>query len=350
MPSTSVLRRRAFGTILSVLALSSYLAIGRALPARATSNCYWDYSTDPDTWLVVLPNEDGTYVSGFAPGAGSDVDLNLTPFNCTGGFTSATVNANTVAIVSAYGSTNQTLTLTDVGLFGGTLTINLNAGTEDRFVLKGGSGADTLAADRASLSGVENTVVDGAAGDDTLLGTSGADTLVGGEGADTLTGGDGADVLVGGPGADAMACGAGTDEVSYAGAFGQVTATLNGTGEGGDALGDTSVACELLRGSDYIDTLNGTSAADVIYGGSSGDTINGGRGNDTLYGEAGMDVLNGNGGSDTLSGGEDNDSLLYGGGTDTLDGGAGINNCEGYTGSATGSKKFGRVTYSNCSI
>lgn len=349
MLSQFSMRRRRFGVVTLTLAVTTLLGIGGALPAHAVNTCAMNTSTVPPTFEIVLEDVNASYTTAFSSSGVSDVDLNLVPFNC--GFTSVTVTSADLAIFSVYGSTDQKVTLENVGIFAGVIDVRLNYGSDDWLVLRGGPGADTLSVTRALLTRVEVLSLEGAGGNDTLQGGAVPANLFGGEGDDVLTGGVDLDLLEGGPGADTMDCGGGSsDSLSYQMASAAVVATLNGTGSGGEALGDTSVGCEILYGSDHIDTLKGTAAADRIFGGAGGDTITGGRGTDHLYGEGGGDVLNGNGGGDFLFGGNDNDSLEYGGGIDVFNGDAGTNSCEGYTGSTTGSKKYGRVTYYTCSI
>jgi Ca2+-binding RTX toxin-like protein len=115
-------------------------------------------------------------------------------------------------------------------------------------------------------------VVQGGAGDDTLLGTAGSDDLDGSAGSDELYGGGGDDSLAG------------------------------GAEDGG---------------------------ADTLEGGDGSDSLRGGAGGDTLRGQAGRDTIGGGGGSDTLSGGEDNDALSGGTGLDTLSGGPGDDALDG---------------------
>ena len=66
-------------------------------------------------------------------------------------------------------------------------------------------------------------MLDGAEGDDTLIGGGGADTLIGGAGDDVLVGGGGTDIIDGGDGIDTN---------SFAGIGIGVTATLNADGSG----------------------------------------------------------------------------------------------------------------------
>jgi len=98
----------------------------------------------------------------------------------------------------------------------------------------------------------------------TLIGTAYDDHLVGGAGNETLTGGMGNDTLEGGPGADVLDGGDGVDIASYAGATAGVTASLDGSHQSGDALGDTYISIEGLEGSAFNDALYGSSGNDVL--------------------------------------------------------------------------------------
>lgn len=93
-----------------------------------------------------------------------------------------------------------------------------------------------------NLAAIKAAVLNGGAGNDTLVGYATDDVLNGNDGADTLSGGDGADTLNGGIGADA------------------------------------------LKGENGNDILNGGADADNLQGGTGNDTFDGGTGNDTLIG------------------------------------------------------------------
>jgi len=152
-------------------------------------------------------------------------------------------------------------------------------------------------------NGVANRL-EGGKGNDYLDGLSGNDTLIGGDGTDTLKGGAGADVLNGG---------AGIDTASYAGSTSRVVVRLwNGTGEGGDAQGDTLTGIENLIGSDWNDSLIGADGvANRLEGGKGNDYLDGLSGNDTLIGGAGNDTLKGGTGNDTLDGGAGADVFVF---------------------------------------
>jgi Ca2+-binding RTX toxin-like protein len=102
--------------------------------------------------------------------------------------------------------------------------------------------------------------------------------------------------------------GSGTrDCTDYNSASGAVTVDLGtGKGSGGEAQGDTYVSIELVRGSDFDDTLIGNSDANTLDGKEGSDVLIGGGGMDTLYGDAG---------TDTYSGGGDADNFVFNYGT-----------------------------------
>ncbi|MGK9171287.1 M10 family metallopeptidase C-terminal domain-containing protein [Inquilinus limosus] len=127
------------------------------------------------------------------------------------------------------------------------------------------------------------------------------DTLDGGEGSDTITGGNRDDVLIGGAGADALDGGDGVDTADYSQSSTGVTVNLwNGTGQFGDAAGDTVVNVENLVGSANIDVLIGNDVDNVLIGGGGEDTLDGANGSDMLDGGAGKDRIRTGGGSDVI--------------------------------------------------
>lgn len=154
----------------------------------------------------------------------------------------------------------------------------------DQTIIIGTDGDDTLsgaAADETVQAGQGNDILFGRYGDDQLFGGSGHDRLEGGQGNDRLFGNAGRDVLLGGDDRDVLLGGAGNDRL---------------LGEDGN---------------------------DVLKGGTDNDVLIGGEGRDRLYGEEGNDVLLGSEGEDSLYGGEGQDRLVGGGGADLLSGGQG---------------------------
>ena len=120
------------------------------------------------------------------------------------------------------------------------------------------------------LATVNQMVLQGTAGNDTLVGTAIDDTLDGLGGNDTLSGAGGND-------------------------------TLNG-----DADNDT------LNGGEGNDTLNGGTGTDTLQGNNGDDILDGGDGLDTLFGGAGNDILSGGiGANDYMTGDAGNDIYLF---------------------------------------
>ncbi len=175
------------------------------------------------------------------------------------------------------------------------VTVNLADGT--------GSGGDAEVDTLANVEHLEGSDHDDTlTGDDNgnrLAGLGGADRLDGAGGDDSLDGGDGNDVLEGGAGADSLDGGAGSDTAAYRSSSAAVTVNLaTGTGNGGDAEGDTFVNIENLESSDHDDILTGDDATNSLLGGAGNDRLEGGNGNDFLEGGAGADSLDGGAGAD----------------------------------------------------
>ncbi len=211
-------------------------------------------------------------------------------------------------------------------------------------VLNGFAGNDTLigGANTDSLDGGEgNDQLLGQGGDDTLAGGEGLDTLLGGAGRDSLSGGDGndrlngqggADTITGGLGNDCLIGGDGIDLLVEAGDvhFTLRPTTLRGLGndrlaqfEKGLLTGGDGANVLDASGSNLLVTLIGGGGDDLLQGGSRSDSLDGGDGSDTLLGNDGHDSLSGGLGNDLLLGGTGNDRLTGDAGQDTLNGGNG---------------------------
>ena len=182
------------------------------------------------------------------------------------------------------------------------VTVNLATGT--------GQGGE---AEGDTLKGIEEVWafdhadhLTGDAGDNRLNGRGGDDTLEGGAGDDRLSGDMGADVLDGGEG---------HDTVDYWGSDTGVTVNLaTGTGQGGEAEGDTLKGIEEVWAFDHADHLTGDAGDNRLSGRGGDDTLEGGAGNDNLQGDDGDDNLHGGAGADRLNGGDGHDDwALYGG-------------------------------------
>lgn len=230
------------------------------------------------------------------------------------------------------------LTLTDTQLTGhGTDVIDVSV---EAIRLTGDAGANLFDASAFTRFGVH---LDGAAGNDTLLGGSKTDSLVGGDGVDevrqTVSGNATLSNTLLELGTSPNKVSDGLSSIERARLTGSATAnrldatsfggsvTLDG-GSGNDSLFGGVGADLILGGADH-DSLLGNGGNDTIGGGTGNDNINGGAGDDGLAGQDGNDTITGGTGNDTILGGADNDSLRGGAGRDLIQGGTGRDNING---------------------
>jgi serralysin len=167
--------------------------------------------------------------------------------------------------------------------------------------------------------------ISGDEGNNILSGTSGADTMFGFGGDDTFEGSAGSDMIDGGAGVDIVSYDQSSDPI-YADLL------LSGVNSGPDAVGDTFIFIENLRGSAGTDDLRGDGGANMIVGGLGNDFIMGRDGDDNLIGSRGNDILSGGNGADVLNGGIGNDRLVAGAGNDRLVGAQGDDTLIGSSG------------------
>lgn len=190
-----------------------------------------------------------------------------------------------------------------------------NLDNQDKVIVHGNAGDDTLIADGAA--NVSQITLNGGDGDDVVIGGKGQENLFGEAGNDTLEGGAGRNVINGGAGDDVIR--------DADGSIGQgdvgndtIVGASNDVIQAGD--GDDRVTAGL---STQVDAGNG---ADTILGGhgtSNGANINAGAGDDVFFGQTGNLLFNGGAGNDALhwdmSGDISSNTLLDGGaGQDTL--------------------------------
>jgi Ca2+-binding RTX toxin-like protein len=373
------------------LTYSSTLANGAALPAWLTFNAAT--RTFNGTPVAASPGVLAVRVTATDSGglsAQSDFNLSVGQ-HLRGTNSSDTMNYSTSTFVGVPlidgGAGNDTITGSagnDI-IVGGAGTDNLigGAGNDtflisgtdagyDRFegdvgydVIQGSSGDDTIR--MYNYSGVATVEkIDGGGGYDIIAGTASSDTLDfsttelvgiamidGGAGNDTIIGSIGNNVIVGGAGTDNLIGSAGDD-----------TFLVSGTDAGydrfeGDAgfdviqgsTGDDTLRMYNYSGAATVEKIDGGGGYDIIAGTASSDTldfsttelvgiamIDGGAGNDTIIGSIGNNVIVGGAGTDNLIGSAGDDTFLISGtdaGYDRFEGDAGYDVIQGSTGDDT---------------
>ncbi|WP_338845590.1 calcium-binding protein [Massilia sp. W12] len=183
---------------------------------------------------------------------------------------------------------------------------------------------------------VKNFVLDGAGGNDLIIGGKGDDEIRGGAGDDKLYGGAGDDsflLITGGDknGLDLFVGGDGVNTIKGGWSY-DVLHVMN--------------HLENLQNIQVLDGGDGTASYNTVLGTAQDDyldfshmvvknfVLDGAQGNDAIYGSKGDDVIRGGAGNDKLNGGAGDDTflLITGGdknGFDYYDGGAGFNVIKG---------------------
>jgi Ca2+-binding RTX toxin-like protein len=239
-----------------------------------------------------------------------------------------------------------------------TVVISGTEAANDRLIVNGLGGNDTI--DASTLAaGVIGLTIDGGAGNDTITGSQGADTLDGDDGNDKVTGGlgnDFADLGAGddtftwnpGDGSDTVLGGTGNDTLVFNGSNAAEIMQITANGPNAVLTRDVGNITMTLNGIEHIQ-LNATGGTDSIFvndltgtgvtqvaidlsgtvGGKSGDgaadtvTVNGTNGDDNIkvVNSGGSIVVNGLAAQVTISHAEAGDSLVINGlgGNDTID-------------------------------
>ena len=183
------------------------------------------------------------------------------------------------------------------------------------------------------------------------------DRFFGTDGNDMFNGGIGDDFFISSRGNDTYKGGKGIDQASYAGDSAGVTVKLaSGTATDGFGNTDTLAGIEMLRGSQFADTLVGNAGRNIFRGLDGNDTLNGAKGRDEVRydldegfgGTSGVKVnlktgtaTDGFGATDTLKNFEDvrgsdfRDIITGSGGRNKLDGKAGNDKLTGLGGKDT---------------
>ena len=142
--------------------------------------------------------------------------------------------------------------------------------------------------------------LNGASGNDVMVGTAGKDKINGSNGNDVMCGGADDDTLQGSNGSDTLFGESGHDKLLGS----NNNDTLDG-GLGNDQL-DGSNGNDFLIGRTGNDKLTGGNDSDIACGGADNDTVDGGSSNDRMDGGIGTDIMKGGFGSDVCVNGETN--------------------------------------------
>lgn len=196
--------------------------------------------------------------------------------------------------------------------FAGDDQINGNGGGDLGFpdFYRGGSGNDTFTGSSAGVDEVVFTDAQQAMTVDLQTGTATGegtdvlneiDSVTGSTFGDTLNGSSEDNGFAGGPGNDVIDGRAGDDTVIHFGSGPVIVDLAAGTvtGEGNDTLAG-------------IENVWGTSGNDSLSGDDLANYLDGGEGDDQLFGLGGSDLLDGWNGTDTLDGGDGLDRCLNG--------------------------------------
>jgi Ca2+-binding RTX toxin-like protein len=209
---------------------------------------------------------------------------------------------------------------------------------------------------------IVDTVINGGAGDDSIIAGRGNDRIDGGSGADELFGGDGNDTIT----VDQFdsAFGGNSDGfddgfidalvIDLSGASDDFSINLSSAFQGGSFfIGTTGVVAgfeglQSYSGSQGVDVLYLSQTAtpfddgqifvelnagdDILYCGVAGVSVDAGTGDDFVSGSSQADRINGGAGRDVLNGNAGLDDLFGGAGDDRLDGGAGADRLTGGAG------------------
>ena len=325
---------------------------GRLLFTRDVANVVMDLNGVETIQFKALGGVDNVRVNDLT---GTDaklvaIDLAAAVNGTTGDGQVDTVTVNGSAAKNAITLT-QVGTAVSVSGLSAQVTVD-HADATDLLTVNGLGGNDSINA--ATLpGGTIQLVLDGGAGNDTVIASHGNDTIHGGDGNDVLTGGDGDDQVFGESGDDRMIWNPGDDTDLFEGGDGIDTAEVNG-GSGDEIFTATANGARVRF--DRLDpapfTIDiGTTEKLVLNAGGGNDlfvaggglaalialTIDGGAGNDTLLSGNGADTLLGGDGDDFVDGNQGNDVAFLGAGSDTFqwDPGDGSDVVEGQAGTDT---------------
>ena len=192
----------------------------------------------------------------------------------------------------------------------------------------------------ANSAGGRLITINGAGGDDTLIGSRGPEVLIGGSGYDTFDPLSGVFTVFGGQ-LD-VASGNWIENLldgdqlllDYSAAIDGFTFLLSsilglGTWLGSDGSTARGIARITFNGSEFGDRVVGGLSHDRLVGNGGNDSLTGRDGGDSLLGMAGSDFILGEASNDVLYGGTENDTLYGGIGDDRIFGGPGADHLNG---------------------
>jgi trimeric autotransporter adhesin len=288
---------------------------------------------DGNDWIVGSNQSDT-----IAGGAGNDVIEGLGGSNVMAGgagddFYFSTSETDSVTEVGG-GGFDTMYSNHNVALLGDQVELLIVYGAA---VIGNGNSGDNTIIGSISANGL---VLDGAAGNDAVVGSDQSDTLLGGSGNDLLLGLGGSNRLEGGAGDDIIISTSSLDTIieNANGGFDTVYSDHDVIALAADVEQLVVYGAAVVgNGNSGNNTIIGSLSANSLSldGGGGNDVIIGSNQADTGLGGEGADVLYGLGGADSLSGGDGYDDLIGGAGADALDGGAGLNRAW-YIHSATG--------------
>ncbi|MCA0257005.1 MAG: cadherin domain-containing protein, partial [Proteobacteria bacterium] len=243
----------------------------------------------------------GTDIASYANAAAA-VQIDLSTGTATGsdaqGDTFTSIEGITGSNHDDWIKASSTGSILDGGAGNDTMVSGAGADT-----LTGGTGRDTVDYSE-STAGVNVNLTTGSgsggfaqgdvlAGLEDVIGSGHADRITGNASDNRLQGGAGDDVLSGLGGADILDGGDGVDTADYSASVGAITINFAaGTGTGGDAEGDTLISIENVLGSAQADTFLGDANTHAISGQGGDDLIMAGAGAEAIDGGSGFDTVN----------------------------------------------------------
>lgn len=258
---------------------------------------------------IFLFEGDSTNVDTINGGAGHDI-IQGSPLDDTVMLSSFS-SSNSIEAIDGAGGENAILGTDEANSLDFSATVLTNI---QRIDAKDGD--DTVRGDNGA------NVIVGGKGDDLLHGNAGDDLfLVSGtdQGADKVYGGDGFDEIRGGIGDDIFTLKIHGNDIP----FGYATVErIDGAAGFNIINGDAANNILDLRGVELIgiNEIHGGAGDDTVRGNDDPNVISGGEGNDLLYGEGGDDIFlaDSNSGVDRYTGGEGNDRIMLTEGDDVL--------------------------------